>query len=55
MKVSPVTLRTYRKNGKLRGQKVGGKWYVTKKNLEAFLSGEAGKELEGPQLKMWKV
>ncbi len=38
-----VTIRTvqiYIKDGKLKGQKIGGKWYFTEETLQAFVRGE---------------
>ena len=37
--VSVVTLRTYIRQGKLNGRKVGQKWYVTEDALKEFFSG----------------
>jgi len=31
-----VTLRNYIKSGKLKGQKMGTKWYVSEKSLREF-------------------
>jgi len=37
--VTIITLREYIRQGKLRGQKVGGKWIVTYDSLKEFLDG----------------
>jgi len=44
--VTPTTLRSYFRDGKLKGQKIGGKWYISERNLKKFLkiNGEEGKE-----------
>ncbi|HPZ06492.1 MAG TPA: helix-turn-helix domain-containing protein [Candidatus Eremiobacteraeota bacterium] len=39
LQVTPTSLRTYIHKGKLRGRKVGNKWYVTEEKLKEFLSG----------------
>lgn len=36
MNVHIVTLRTYLKEGRLRGQKMGTKWYVSEDSLREF-------------------
>lgn len=38
--ITPLTIREYIKKGKIRGQKIGGLWFVSKENLEAFLEGD---------------
>lgn len=43
LNVTPITLRTYIKNGKLTAQKVGVKWYVTEESLRDFFNSK-GKE-----------
>lgn len=40
LSVSERTLRTYIHTGKLKATKIGGKWKVTKENLEAYCRGE---------------
>lgn len=40
------TVRTYIKDGKLRGRKAGGKWFVTEEALRAFFEGLDGSEQE---------
>lgn len=40
LKVTERTMHTYIKNGKLKGQKIGGKWQISQTNLENFLNGE---------------
>lgn len=37
--ITPVTVRRYLQEGKLKGVKFGVKWYVTEENIKAFLSG----------------
>lgn len=39
LEVTTRTVHTYLKDGRLKGQKVGGKWKITKENLEAFCNG----------------
>ncbi len=36
----PQTIRNYLKQGKLKGQKVGGKQYVTSKTIKELLKGD---------------
>jgi excisionase family DNA binding protein len=36
LNVHIVTLRTYLKEGRLRGQKMGTKWYVSEESLREF-------------------
>jgi predicted site-specific integrase-resolvase len=38
-KVTTVTLRSYIKKGKLRGQKIGDRWFVSGASLRDFLEG----------------
>jgi excisionase family DNA binding protein len=38
--ITPLTIRAYIREGKIRGRKVGVLWYVAKEDLEAFLSGD---------------
>lgn len=38
--VTNLSIRSYLKNGKLKGQKIGGRWYVAEENLHSFLKGE---------------
>jgi len=40
LKVTERTLHTYIKIGKIKGQKVGGRWLVSEANLHKFLNGE---------------
>lgn len=44
LSLSTVTLRLYLKNGKLKGQKIGRRWLVSKDNLVSFLEGKSGKK-----------
>ena len=38
--VTHRTLQTYMKDGRLKGQKIGGKWKVSEENLMKFINGE---------------
>jgi len=38
--ITPLTIRAYIREGKIRGRKVGVLWYVSKQDLEAFLEGD---------------
>jgi excisionase family DNA binding protein len=40
LKVTERTLHNYIKSGKLKGQKIGGKWQISETNLHKFLNGE---------------
>jgi len=40
LKARPVIIRAYIKSGKLKAQKVAGKWYVANTKLQEFLEGE---------------
>ncbi|MBA7487294.1 hypothetical protein ES707_22857 [subsurface metagenome] len=37
--VTPLTIRKYIREGKIKGHKIGKNWYVIKEDLEAFLEG----------------
>lgn len=39
LEVTPRTVMRYIADGKLKCVKVGGKWKITKENLEAFCNG----------------
>ena len=39
LEVTPRTVMRYIANGSLKCVKVGGKWKITKENLEAFCNG----------------
>lgn len=39
LEVSTRTVMNYIYNGKLKAQKIGGKWKITKENLESFCNG----------------
>ena len=41
--ITPLTIREYIRKGKIKGHKIGKNWYVSKENLETFLSGEGDK------------
>ena len=45
LKVTLLTLRKYLKEGKIKGKKVGGKWFVTEESLRDFFE-EGTKEGE---------
>ena len=36
LEITTVTLRAYIKQGRIKGQKVGGKWFVSEESLKAF-------------------
>lgn len=38
--VSAQTIKRYIKSGKLPAKKIGGKWKVTRADLEKFISGD---------------
>ena len=40
LKVTRRTLLSYIKAGKLTAVKIGGKWIVTRENLERFINGK---------------
>lgn len=40
LKCTKVIIRTYFKEGKIKGRKITGKWYVTEDNLKKYLSGD---------------
>jgi excisionase family DNA binding protein len=40
LKVTERTLYTYIKDGKLKVQKIGGKWIITEENLKKFIKAE---------------
>lgn len=40
LKVTERTMYNYIKGGKLKGQKIGGKWLISESNLQKFLNGE---------------
>ncbi len=44
LKVTPLTLRNYIKQGKLRGRKVGRRWLVTEESLRDYLNARPEKE-----------
>ncbi len=37
LQTTAQTIRNYLRNGRLKGQKIGGKWLVAEKDLKAFL------------------
>ena len=38
--VTRCTIQSYIKDGKIKGQKIGGMWYFTEDNLQTFVQGE---------------
>jgi len=38
--ITALTIRGYLRKGRIKGQKMGKLWYVSKENLEAFLEGD---------------
>ena len=38
--ITPLTIREYIRKGKIKGHKIGKNWFVSRKNLEAFLEGK---------------
>jgi excisionase family DNA binding protein len=40
--VNERTLREWFNKGRLKGQKIGTKWYITEENLKRFLNAEEG-------------
>ena len=52
--VNPVTVRDYMRSGRLKGRKIGRKWYLTEEALRDYFNlpgaekaGETGKPAEG--------
>ncbi len=48
LKVNMITIRGYVREGRLKGQKVGQKWYVTEESLQEFLLSSLGDLRFGP-------
>jgi excisionase family DNA binding protein len=40
LSVTERTLHNYIKSGKMKGQKIGGKWQISESNLRKFVNGE---------------
>ena len=40
LKSTKPTIRAYFRKGKIKGQKITGKWYITEDNLKNYLSGD---------------
>ena len=40
LEVTPRTVQNYIALGRIRGQKIGGKWRFTREAIEAFIRGE---------------
>lgn len=48
LRLSPQTVRTYLKDGRLKGKRVGVKWLVTEDQIKEFLnSGNEKKNEDG--------
>ena len=40
LKSTSPTIRAYFREGKIKGQKISRKWYITEDNLKNYLSGD---------------
>ena len=40
LKSTRPTIRSYFREGKIKGQKITGKWYITEDNFKKYLSGD---------------
>ncbi len=40
LKVTSYSIRAYIRDGRLKAQKIGGRWYVAEENLQQFLRGD---------------
>ena len=40
LKSTKPTIRAYFREGKIKGQKITGKWYITEDNFKKYLSGD---------------
>ncbi len=40
LKSTKPTIRAYFREGKIKGQKITGKWYITEENFKNYLSGD---------------
>ena len=40
LKSTKPTIRAYFREGKIKGQKIAGKWYITEDNFKKYLSGD---------------
>lgn len=38
--IAPRTMHDYIKAGRIKGQKIGGHWRISEKNLQRFIDGE---------------
>ena len=48
LNISKVTLRNYFKNGRIKGVKMGNRWFVSEDSLKDFFAGDtAGREYSG--------
>lgn len=41
LSVTERTLHNYIKDGRLKGQKIGGRWKISETNLKRFIDGES--------------
>ena len=46
LRVTPQSIRTYLKDGRLKGKKVGTKWLVTEDQIKEFLNSGNDKKNE---------
>ena len=46
LRVTPQSIRTYLKDGRLKGKKVGTKWLVTEDQIKEFLNSSNDKKNE---------
>lgn len=44
LNVTPTTLRSYMKKGRLKGQKVGGRWMISEEGLKDFFAPKESKK-----------
>ena len=45
--VNPVTVRGYMRSGRLKGKKIGRKWYLTEEALRAYFTLPGDEKAEG--------
>ena len=41
LKSTESTIRTYFREGTLKGRKINGKWHITEDNLKRFINGDS--------------
>lgn len=39
LEITPTTIRKYLKEGKLKGQKIGNRYFIPEKNIKTFFGG----------------